>query len=41
MLAYLDRPAYLVYLDENIQSFEAKIQALKRRSSEKTVPRVK
>lgn len=29
MLAYLDCPAYLVYLDENIQSFEAKIQALK------------
>lgn len=29
MLAYLDCPAYLAYLDENIQSFEAKIQALK------------
>lgn len=29
MLAYLDCPAYLAYLDENIQSFEAKIQDLK------------
>lgn len=29
MLAYLDCPAYLAYLDKNIQSFEAKIQALK------------
>lgn len=29
MLAYLDCPAYLAYLDENIKSFEAKIQALK------------
>lgn len=29
MLAYLDCPAYLAYLDENIQSFEARIQALK------------
>lgn len=29
MLAYLDCPAYLAYLDKNIQSFEAKIQVLK------------
>lgn len=29
MLAYLDCPAYLAYLDENIKSFETKIQALK------------
>lgn len=29
MLAYLDCPAYLAYLDEHIQFFEAKIQALK------------
>lgn len=36
MLAYLDCPAYLVYLDENIQSFEAKIQALKEGPQKKT-----
>ena len=29
MLAYLDCPAYLAYLDENIKSFETKIQTLK------------
>ena len=29
MLAYLDCPAYLAYLDENIQFLETKIQALK------------
>ena len=29
MLAYLDCPAYLAYLDENIKSFETRIQALK------------
>lgn len=40
MLAYLDCPAYLAYLDENIQSFEAKIQDLKE-GPQKNVPRVK
>ena len=36
MLAYLDCPAYLAYLDENIKSFVAKIQALKDGQQKKT-----